>query len=701
MALGLAAGLLAWLLGWAGPLEGWENLTWSWRMRALAGTAQASDRIKLVVVDQDSLDWAQRESGLSWPWPRQVYAPILRFCARAGAKAVALDIIFSEPSPLVGDDEELGRALAAGPPAVGAAMLGRSTGPHAAWPAGLEGLAFPLAGLAGWSAGPGRDLLMPRALIPPESIARGLAALGNVMEDADQDQVIRRITPLRGFAGRGLLTLGLASALAAGEAPPSWADDGLRFGGRSIPLDGKGKAILRFRGGSGAHQKLSAAAVIRSELLLEQGQEPEVDPASLKDSYVLFGLTAPGLHDLRATPLAALYPGLEVHATALDNWLAGDFLRPAPGWALGVSALVIGLLAGLAGGLANRPWHSSLAMALILPLPAAWGLAAFLAGWWWPVAAPALAAALALVAGMVLNLASESRQRRFIKDAFRYYLSPEVIERILADPSRLSLGGERRELTILFADLQDFTAISERLDPQDLAALLNDYLSEMTQVILEHGGTLDKYEGDAIVAFWNAPLDQPNHALLACRAALGCAQSLRRSQDRYAARAGSPLVMRVGINSGPVVVGNLGSRTRFDYTVLGDAANLASRLEGANKLFGTGLMVSERTWELAGGGRGENGLAGRELGLIRVKGRVAPVRVYEPLEPERSAAAPAALEAFTAALALARGRDWETAARRFAALEGDPAAAVYAARCRELAASPDRDWDGVWELGWK
>jgi adenylate cyclase len=712
LALGLGAGLLAWLLGWAGLLEGWENLTWSWRARALAAPSAATARVKLIAVDQDSLDWASRENGLSWPWPRQVYAPILNFCARAGAKAVALDIIFSEPSPLIGDDEDLGQALAqalaVGTPSVGAVMLGRATGAATAWPPGWEAKTQPLDGLAGWAQGPGRDLVMPRALLPVEPIARGLTALANVMEEPDPDQVVRRVTPLRAFAGHGLLSLGLAGACLPGDCSLAGDKAALvlksRAVSQTIPLDEQGRAILRYRGGPGTHQKLSAAAVIRSALLLAEGRPPEIDPAALKDAFVLLGLTAPGLHDLRATPLAALYPGLEVHATALDNLLAGDFLRPAPGWALGLSALLMGLAGGLAGGLASRAWQSSLAFLALAPLPALAGLAAYQAGWWWPVAAPTLAAALALVGAVVLAFASEGRQRRFIKRAFRHYLSPEVIERLLAEPGRLSLGGERRELTIFFADLQGFTAIGERLDPHDLAALLNDYLSEMTEEVLAQGGTLDKYEGDAIVAFWNAPLDQPDHALRACRAALGCQARLARRRADYAARAGAPLFMRVGVNSGPVVVGNLGSRTRFDYTVLGDAANLASRLEGANKLFGTGVMVSESTWTQANAALPGGALAGRELGLLRVKGRAAPVRVYEPLDEQallEAASDTKALAAFAQGLALVRARNWAAAAGVFAGLAGDPAAAVYAGRCRERVADPGPDWDGVWELAWK
>ena len=220
------------------------------------------------------------------------------------------------------------------------------------------------------------------------------------------------------------------------------------------------------------------------------------------------------------------------------------------------------------------------------------------------------------MAALGLNYVTEGRQKAFYRHAFKHYLSPVVIDRLLEEPSRLKLGGERRELSIFFSDLQGFSSISERLDPQALTTLLNDYLSDMTDIILEEEGTVDKYEGDAIIAFWNAPLTQPDHALRACRAALRCQQKLRERNQEFLQRAGSAFWMRIGINTGPVVVGNMGSRQRFDYTVLGDAANLASRLEGANKAFGTDTMVAESTWIQTNGQ-----LKGREIGLLRVVGR--------------------------------------------------------------------------------
>ena len=291
-----------------------------------------------------------------------------------------------------------------------------------------------------------------------------------------------------------------------------------------------------------------------------------------------------------------------------------------------------------------------------------------------------------------LNYATEGRLKAFYKQAFQHYLSPAVIERLLDDPSRLQLGGERRELSIFFSDLQGFSSISERLDPHDLTGLLNEYLTDMTDIILEEDGTLDKYEGDAIIAFWNAPLDQPDHALRACRTAVRCQEKLEQRRQEFERRAGAPFRMRIGINTGTVTVGNMGSRQRFDYTVLGDAANLASRLEGANKAFDTFTMVAESTWVQTKGA-----IPGREMGLLRVVGRKTPVRVFQPLTPD-TPMAEEHLQAFNQALDSCQHGRWTEALDVFSVLDKDPLSAVYAKRCRELLDKPEASWDGIWNL---
>lgn len=279
------------------------------------------------------------------------------------------------------------------------------------------------------------------------------------------------------------------------------------------------------------------------------------------------------------------------------------------------------------------------------------------------------------------------RQKHLATTAFSQYVNPDIVAAILRDPSQLRLGGERKELTLFFSDLEGFSGLAERLPPETLTELLNRYLSDMTEIILQEGGTLDKYEGDAIVAFWNAPLDQPDHALRACRAALRCQRRIVERSAEYLRLGGSELRARIGIHSGEVVVGNMGSDARFNYSVLGDAANLAARLENANKAFGTRIMVSQATWDKL-----PEPLPGREIGPLKVAGRTLPVCVYELSE----GLAEACLRDYQEGLAHARERQWEKALRCFERQPGDALACVYAAQCRRILSGVD--WDGLWDL---
>ena len=259
-------------------------------------------------------------------------------------------------------------------------------------------------------------------------------------------------------------------------------------------------------------------------------------------------------------------------------------------------------------------------------------------------------------------------------------------------PVPSSWAARKRELTILFTDLAGFSTFSERLSPEELTALLNDYLTEMTDIILAEGGTLDKYEGDAIIAFWNAPLQQDDHAVRACRAVLRCQRRLAELRDIYRERTGAELRMRVGLNTGEVVVGNMGSSQRFNYTILGDAANLAARLEGANKAFGTETMVSQSTWDQV-----SDRFSGRQLADLRVVGRKSAVGVYE-LTGLAEDATPSHWPTFDEGLKWFWAGDFKAALAKFESLPDDPAACHYVERCRQLIMEPPSDWDGVWEL---
>jgi adenylate cyclase len=684
LGIGLAAGilaLLAWRLGW---LESWEAPTWTWRARFFAPREALSPKVKLILLDQESLDWAQRENSWGWPWPREVYGAITAFCKRGGTRALSLDLLFTEPSVNgVPDDEAMGKALREGPPAVIALMPG---GSRTTWPDYMPRPDLKLDQPA--------TIETANLLFPVPEIAAGATATGHVRGTADADGVFRRVAPFCRFDGTDIPALGLAAWLVrpAGPMPVAATSRQLRVGDKIVPLDRQGRAILRFKGRGGLPEAFSAAAVIQSELRLREGGTPSLSPETFKDSYVFVGCSAPGLLDLRPTPVNPKCPGVALHATFVDNLLTDSFITEAAAPVVILGVMATALAAALSLTYGGRWWQAGPLAVVWLGVPLVVGFAAYAEGQWWPVAAHGTASALGLVGALAGNYLAEGRQKAFIKQAFRHYLSGDVIEKILRDPKHLELGGEKRELTIMFTDLAGFSSFSERLGPVELTALLNDYLSEMTDIIMDEGGTLDKYEGDAIIAFWNAPLEQSDHAVRACRAALRCQRRLAELRETYQQRTGASLRMRVGLNTGEVVVGNMGSRKRFNYTILGDAANLASRLEGANKAFGTETMVSGSTWQLASGE-----FRARKLADLRVVGRKTAVPVYE-LTGFATDGMPAAWDTFAAGLARFTEGKFAQAGQLFDQLPDDPAARSYARRCAELAAHPPASWDGVWGL---
>ncbi|NND83722.1 MAG: adenylate/guanylate cyclase domain-containing protein [Acidimicrobiia bacterium] len=320
-------------------------------------------------------------------------------------------------------------------------------------------------------------------------------------------------------------------------------------------------------------------------------------------------------------------------------------------------------------------------------------------GAWVPIGTPALGALFSYVGSVAYVAIVEGREKRFIKGAFGKYLSPDVVAEISEDPSALTLGGEKRPLSLLFSDLSGFTEISEEMDAQDLIALLNEYLNDMTQVVFDEKGYLDKYIGDAIMAFWNAPKAVPDHPDRAMRTAILMQRRMASLNERWSAEGDrEPLKVRIGVHTGEVVVGNVGGEDRFDYSAIGDAVNLAARLEPANKTYDTLNMVSETTLAMSDGA-----YRVRELDIIAVKGKDEPVRVFELLEMEGvplEAAKERALPVYEEAMALYKERRWADAKQRFeaavAACPGDGPSLLYVERCAEnIADPPPADWDFV------
>lgn len=695
------------MLWLTGALTTFEAKTWDARARILATPDSATGNVVLILLDQPSFDWGRETNGWNWPWPREVYAAIVDFCTRAGAKALGFDVLFTDPSSYgVADDQAFGDALKQFGHGVAGVYPGSDKVGVKAWPDSVPVPPIKVKDLQSWLTETRKgELSSPYARFPIPEVSQNSAVLGGVSFTNDPDGVYRRGQLFRLFDGRILPSIALAMYSAAAPQPPSLSIEPgvLTVDGRRIPIDSEGRAILHFvtRTAYHTHNRYPADAIIQSEIQLMSGEKPNIDPAELAGKYVLFGFSAPDLYDLRPSPLGAIVPGVEIHATMLDNLLSDSFMRAIPAWETIVYLALVGMAAGVLGAMIGGTIGTILMFVVLLPIPVGLSFLAYTQGYWLQLIAGVIAVALALVGANVANYATEGRQRRYIKNAFQQYLSPAVIEQLIAHPDRLQLGGERRELSIFFSDLQGFTGISEGLSPEELTALLNDYLSAMTDIIQEEGGTIDKYEGDAIIAFWNAPLTQEDHAVRSIRAALRCQTKLAELRPEFRQRVNKDLFMRVGINTGPAVVGNMGSHTRFDYTMLGDAVNLASRLEGINKQFATFTMMSQATMQAL-----EGAFPARELSRVAVVGRKEPVVVYEPMPADEYEARSAELAAFAEALPLFYSGRFVAAAEAFdRTADKDPAASMYAKKCRLLAeqfgirdrddASP-ADWEGVW-----
>jgi len=654
----------------------------------------ASPEVVVITVDQPDLDFFQKQ-GVSWPWPRQIYAPIIEFCQRGKAQAVIFDILYTETSVYgTDDDPRLAQAMAAAGQVVLPLFLTREkTGKS---PLTEEALAKAALAITG-TPPPGLTKYQGVTL-PIQPFLKAAATLGNVECGPDPDGIYRRLPLVGSCRGRFLPLLAFA-AFAHFKAPGEWRFEagGLARGDYRVPLDREGRLLLNFRGPSRSHRRLSAANVIQSEVRLQHGQPPFYKPEDLAGKWVLVGLTAPGLLDMKPCPLAPIYPGVELHATLLDNLLRGDFLQTVPSWLVWLWALVLAGVVTFAVLFVPRLWTTLAVLVVLLGVEIGLSLLAFRMSWWTDPVGPGASLGLSFALAAAYSYATEGRQKQAIRRMFAQYMSEKVIAHLMAHPERLKLGGERRRVTLFFSDLAGFTSLSERLTPEEVVSLLNDYLSRMTDIILAEEGTVDKFEGDAIMAFWGAPLPQEDQALRACRTALKQQAALRELNQRFGEMALPPLAMRIGLHTGEAVVGNLGSQNRFDYTVIGDTVNLASRLEGLNKFYGTFILVSETSaaecWDA---------VEFRELDRVAVKGREAPVAVYQPLALKNELTPEEALvrEEFAEGLALYRqGKFHEAAAlwqNLLAKNPEDGPARTFLGRCQEfLESTPPPDWDGV------
>jgi adenylate cyclase len=701
------------------------------------GQRQPGPAVVIVAMDQKSEDILGR-----WPFPRSAFAKAVDYIGECGARVIAFDVNFPQP--------DQNSALVA--------LRQVRAQYDAQAKSGFQNPAFD-ARLKALEAGADNDAQFAESLkqfqnailgyyaLPPEEKAtqdakrvadfenylsfqaypqiinpkygdkyEGLEALGvspdlpdlavnaknfgyfNVIPDSDG--TVRREPVILRYKGSYYPSLDIAAALAytnysLDQVRVVFNQNGLEridFGPLVIPTDVHGLVQIDFKGPVKTFPTYSIADVVQHKL----------PPQDFKDKLVLIGPTATGIGDLPVTPFQQMgYPGVEVHANFIDEILYNHFIQRGIRENLVDMGFILffSLGAGLLISIVS-PMRATAAFVLILGLFFWFTYYLFAAYRIWIVAfLPSAALSVNYASIISYRFFFEEREKRKVRGAFSQYVPPGLIGRLLEHPELLRLGGEEKVLTAMFSDIRGFTALSESLTPTALVEVLNEYLTEMTNVIFKHWGTLDKYIGDAIMAFWGSPYPQDDHALRSCKAALEMLETLHKLQERWKEQGRPNIDIGIGINTGQMVVGNMGSKTRFNYTIMGDNVNLASRLEGTNKKFGTRLIISENTYELV-----KDQMLVRELDLIKVKGKKQPVRIYEllgtPADIEKHRDR---IDRFHKGLECYRNGQWETALQIFEQLTADypqdGPGHEFVHRCQDLVVTPPEGvWDGVYEM---
>lgn len=724
---GLGRALAMGLLGLLVALRVWDPAPLQLlRFKALDFYQQINPRdpggqfpVLIVDIDEPSL---QRYG--QWPWPRDIVAALIDGIAQRGSVAIGLDIVFAEPdrtSPglMVNRipnlsalarreilrapnlDDVLAAAIARS-----RVVLGQSAQTDRRRKVDMSKI--PKTAIATIGKKPGRFLQSYPELLPNiDVLERAAAGRGLFTIQPDADGVVRRVSLIQNIGGHVMpsLAVDLLRVATGGSAIAVKTNDegvySVVVAGVEIATNGSGQIWPHF-GPNDKRRYVSAQDIL-------SGKTPAQRVAG---RLVLIGTTASSLFDLKSTPVSSVLPGVEAQAQVIENILTRSYLQ-RPLYLIGAEVLGTIALSLLILGL----------VPLLGPLPVLLlGIViSGAAGWfsWYlftdkrillDITYPMLSSFVIYLLLIFSNYLREERDKKQIRGAFKRYLAPAFVEELASDPSRLKLGGERRELTIMFSDVRGFTAISEQFsdDPQGLTRLMNQLLTPVSEAIMEARGTIDKYMGDAVMAFWNAPMDDPHHDTNACRAALdmqvriACLNVKRQEEANLAGRPFLPIKIGIGLNTGDCVVGNMGSDMRFDYSVLGDAVNLASRLEGASKTYGVDIILGEKTAATVNGE-----FAVLEMDLLRVKGKEQPTRVFGLFganELAQSTAFRQLADANAHMIAAYRERDFKSAQGYVGACRAlgkevgvEGLCDLYEARIADFIKTPPPEgWDGVY-----
>lgn len=642
-----------------GPYETFELKTYDWRLTTTARPETARQDIALIEIDEYSLQNLEGAAG-RWPWPRVVHASLIDFLARGPAKIVAYDVTFGAADTRTGFT--MGEATLSGAESDAAFADAVKTSGNVLLLADatfngekLDAVALPPTGFTLTSAG-----LLERQtlLLPYPQLSAAAAGFGHNYFALDADGPLRHTVPfIRAPKGIALPSLGLSAALKASGVTGdqvAMRDGLLTIGGQRVPL-----AAVRTRTPDGLESFYWRPIVFRGPALLDDmksrpypsyafydllyseeqilaGEKPKVDPAIFKDKIVFVGATASGLFDVFETPFArGKMPGIQIHAAVADDLLSQRSIAQVSRTAGVFIVLALSFAVGLIAAYVPAWWAVAATLAVVGAY--AWmSVVLFARGSWLPLTEPMLSSSIALFGGVAYQYFIEGREKRQVSRLFGRYVSKDVYSQLMADPARAQLGGQRREMTVLFSDMRGFTTLTEQGQPEVIVRTLNEYFTRMVDLVFLHKGTLDKFVGDMVMALFGAPLDDADHADHAVEAALDMVAELGRLNERWRAEGRAELDIGIGINSGSMIAGNIGSEAIMSYTVIGDAVNLGARLESLNKQYGTRIIISDATRQQL-----KRRYVLRPLGDVVVKGKSQAVSIFEVVGRDADASAKA------------------------------------------------------------
>ena len=682
---------------------------------------KAGGDVAIATIDEKSLDELGR-----WPWPRATITRLIDALTSYGAKVIVFDIVFSEPDEhfelkallsfkehykrygsipkeltdyihKVGaeldPDTNLGKAIERSARVVLGYFFNFEKAEKDVMQQERRELSHGYREVEVLKESGVQIISAPELESNIEMIARGAKGFGYYNIIPDDDGSVRWAPLVIGYKERYYAPLSVEAVKAYLGDPPlslTLSDYGvanIRLGTTSIPVDESGRMFINYYGGQKAFPHYSVADIIKRR----------VEKENLQDKIVIVGATAIGIYDMRVTPFEGVYPGVEIHATIIDNILNKRFIV-RPQW-FGLLDMLVILCVGLFLGIVIPRLSAMTGFFTVISFLAGYGyLGIYLfnnKGLLLNMTYPLMVVITAYLCIILYRYAMETREKKKLKGTFQHYVAPSIMEELLKYPEKLKLGGEEKELTVLFSDIRQFTTIAEGLEPPALINLLNEYLSAMSETVFKYEGYLDKYIGDAIMAVYGTPLVQHDHARKACLTALEMAEVLNVLRRSWNGRGLPPLNIGVGINTGNMVVGNIGSEHKFEYTVIGDNVNLASRLEGLNKLYGTNIIISEMVYKEISGE-----LFCREMDIVQVKGKVKPVVIYELMKREKTTTMEEASWIFHRGIMYYRERRWEDAIKTFNNVidlkPEDGPSMLYIQRCRQfLSAPPPGDWQGI------